>query len=908
MPRSILFLGWLAEAPLPETRRLMLPTASSSASTRLAVALSDRYRIVRQLGEGGMATVFLAEDLKHDRQVALKVLKPELAAVLGAERFVVEIKTTASLQHPHILPLFDSGEADGFLFYVMPFIEGETLRSRLDRETQLDVAEAVRLTCEIGDALHYAHQRGVIHRDIKPENILLHDGRPIVADFGIALAVSAAAGGRMTETGLSLGTPHYMSPEQATADKQLTARSDIYSLGSMLYEMLAGEPPHTGTSAQQIIMRIIAEGARPVTEIRKSVPSHVAAAVAKSLEKLPADRFATAKEFIEALKDERFTHGVVSSAQSPAVAATHKRNARIALAASVIAVVASSLAAYAWTRPETVELPLRLDLSTGAVTAGAISSPLISPDGQSIAIAGERDGVRGIYLRSLTGDGGFRFVSGTEGGFMPVFSPDGKWIAFSTWPTRAVMKVLVTGGNAVALVNEKDAAIPEAWSDDDQLWFTMRDSSFRVSSNGGEPALAGADILLQQGLPGGALLYSRLTGDGLETRLGGVSNDSSVLLPGGRTARFVAPDILLYVSTEGELFAVRVDVPALKLIGTPVRVLDRIGAVGVANYSVSSTGTLAYQRGLSARGINTRFVIINEVGATDTLPLPLGADRSNVKFSPDGSAIAYRVGARDATPSRLEVFDLRTGRLTQLTDSASSSGLWSPRGDRLLSAYPTTRSTRIVAREVSDSARPVHLMTVPGSHIISGWLAGDTLISVSGSPSGIFVLTVPDSLRPVPYLQAPWAQIQPRVSPDHKYAVHLALESGMNVLFLREFPVPVGKWKVTESGSEARWSPDNRTLYYWGRSSGPLRPLFKVAISRNPVSIGTPQPVGSFAVGNIPLFDLHPDGKRFIVGVPEGVSANTTNTATNHVIVNFVQEVQRLLTANERAGKVSGTR
>src|SRR5437868_1234403 len=224
-----------------------------------------------------MATVFLAEDLKHKRNVALKVLKPELAAVLGADRFVQEITTTAALQHPHILPLFDSGTADGFLYYVMPFIDGETLRSKLDRETQLGVDEAVKIATNIADALEYAHRHGVIHRDIKPENILLHDGRPMVADFGIALAVSAAAGGRMTETGLSLGTPHYMSPEQATAEKEISARSDVYSLASVLYEMLTGEPPFTASSAQAVIMKIITETAPAVTMRRKTVPPNVAA-------------------------------------------------------------------------------------------------------------------------------------------------------------------------------------------------------------------------------------------------------------------------------------------------------------------------------------------------------------------------------------------------------------------------------------------------------------------------------------------------------------------------------------------------------------------------------------------------------------------------------------------------------
>src|SRR4026207_1237347 len=216
----------------------------ASVVARLAAAMADRYRIERELGQGGMATVYLAEDLRHRRKVALKVLKPELAAVLGGERFVQETTPTAALQHPHILPLFDSGTAEGFLYYVMPFIQGETLRTKLDRETQLGIDEAVRITREVADALDYAHRHGVIHRDIKPENILLHDGRPMVADFGIALAVSAAAGGRMTETGMSLGTPHYMSPEQATAEKELTGRSDIYSPGCALYEMPTRSPPH----------------------------------------------------------------------------------------------------------------------------------------------------------------------------------------------------------------------------------------------------------------------------------------------------------------------------------------------------------------------------------------------------------------------------------------------------------------------------------------------------------------------------------------------------------------------------------------------------------------------------------------------------------------------------------------
>ncbi|HSE95629.1 MAG TPA: serine/threonine-protein kinase, partial [Methylomirabilota bacterium] len=274
----------------------------TNIQSRLSAALAGRYDLERELGAGGMATVYLARDLRHDRRVAVKVLRPELAAVIGAERFLAEIKTTANLQHPHILPLHDSGEADGFLFYVMPYVEGESLRDRLNREKQLPVADAVRLVTEVAGALDYAHRHNVIHRDIKPENILLHDGSALVADFGIALAASKAGGTRMTETGMSLGTPHYMSPEQAMGEREITARSDVYALGAVAYELLTGDPPFTGSTAQAIVARVVTEQPRPMAAQRHTIPPHVEAAVLTALEKLPADRFASAADFARALE------------------------------------------------------------------------------------------------------------------------------------------------------------------------------------------------------------------------------------------------------------------------------------------------------------------------------------------------------------------------------------------------------------------------------------------------------------------------------------------------------------------------------------------------------------------------------------------------------------------------------
>ncbi|MGD2122707.1 MAG: protein kinase, partial [Gemmatimonadota bacterium] len=260
-----------------------------------------RYAMESEIGAGGMATVYLARDLKHERQVAVKVFRPELAAALGSERFLREIKITAGLNHPHILPLLDSGEADSFLFYVMPFVEGESLRDRMDREGELGVEEAVRITAQIARALAYAHAKGIVHRDIKPENVLLQADQVVVADFGIALAVDSAGGDRLTETGLSVGTPAYMSPEQVAGEKELDARSDIYALGCVLYEMLAGDPPFTASNPRAVLAKHLTDPAPPVTTVRPGVTAPVATAIAKALGKAPSDRHRSATEFEEAL-------------------------------------------------------------------------------------------------------------------------------------------------------------------------------------------------------------------------------------------------------------------------------------------------------------------------------------------------------------------------------------------------------------------------------------------------------------------------------------------------------------------------------------------------------------------------------------------------------------------------------
>jgi hypothetical protein len=397
---------------------------TQDARDQLLAALADRYAIEREIGAGGMATVYLARDLKHDREVALKVLRPELGAVLGAERFLAEIRITARLDHPHILTLIDSGASGGLLYYVLPFVRGESLRDKITREKQLSVEEAVRIARQIASALDYAHKHGVVHRDIKPENILLHEGEAMLADFGIALGVKEAGGNRLTETGLSLGTPQYMSPEQATGDRAVDARSDEYSLAAVLYEMLAGEPPVTGPTAQAMIAKLMTERPTRLRVVRASVPPEVEDAVAKALDKTPADRFASAADFARAIEH----HTPMTGGHPSADAASAPRSVRrpIALAAAAIIVAGLAAAGYAKFRHRGAEWVLK-DRSQLTFTGNVVYSA-ISQDGKQLAYWTRRckgaECTYGVSVQDMGGTTSRQIFDGAIAAFGIEWSPD----------------------------------------------------------------------------------------------------------------------------------------------------------------------------------------------------------------------------------------------------------------------------------------------------------------------------------------------------------------------------------------------------------------------------------------------------------------------------------------------------
>ena len=808
----------------------------SDPITRLNAALEGRYAIERELGEGGMATVYLADDLKHERKVALKVLKPELAAVVGAERFLAEIKTTANLQHPHILPLFDSGEADSFLFYVMPHVQGESLRERIDREKQLGVDDAVAITQRVADALDYAHGKGVVHRDIKPGNILLSErGEPLVADFGIALAVAQAGAGRITETGLSLGTPHYMSPEQATGDRDVDPRSDVYALGCVLYEMLAGQPPFSATTAQAVLVKILTADAPSITSERRTVPPHVGHALARALEKLPADRFTSAAEFAAALADPSFTYEArartasTTATQEPMVATAPAGPAKPwhrdvrSVAALLAGATMTALAAWGWLRPgPDPGVPTRSAVTgVDLTTQGGGWRLAISPDGRTILKVEEGS----IHMRTAS-DPEWRQLPNTQGGGDPTFSPDGQSVAFGTGGGGGgISRVSIIGGPALPVTTSGGSP---HWGFDDTIVYHDGGRLYRVASSGGDPqVLLESDTLAvvrPHLLPNGTvvvfgtpnLVNSRILIFEIET------GEVRELIPSGNQPRYVSTGHLLYGHSDGALMGVPFDVETLQVTGPPVTLLPSMTVFGggASQFAVSQTGTLVYGTGGLGTGASGTPIWVERDGTAREIDpgWTVGTEpiSSSLALSPNEDRLAISIPASEGTTD-LWVKQLDAGPLSRLTFEGTQNirATWSADGQSL--TFTSDRAGNLdLWTKRADGSGAAALVLDQATEILEGRYSPDSTWLVfregGGGAGDIYAIRPGVDSVPVPLEVTAFRERSVSLSPDGRWLAYVSNNTSRDEVYVRPFP-EAGSGLVqvsTDGGLDPVWAHSGR--------------------------------------------------------------------------------------------------
>jgi len=867
----------------------------TSPLPRLTDALADRYRLERELGAGGMASVYLAQDLRHDRKVAVKVLRPELAAVIGAERFLSEIKTTANLQHPHILPLFHSGEADGFLFYVMPYVEGETVRDRMNREKQLPVADAVRITSEVAAALDYAHRHNVIHRDIKPENILLHDGSALVADFGIALAASKAGGTRMTETGMSLGTPHYMSPEQAMGEREITARSDVYALGCVLYEMLTGDPPFTGSTAQAIVARVLTENPRPMLPQRHTIPPQVEAAVLTALEKLPADRFATAAAFAEALTSTTYAPRTsVSMAAAEAAPTFWRRRFTIAVG---VAVLATLLAAWGLFRARRLaDQPTTwqyVSLGDSVVPNFATPGLALSPDGSLLIVKDPRQNGQLWAKRATALEPAS--IPGTERATNPTFSPDGDWLLFVA--DQRLRKLRVATGAIVTIADSAASGFGgAAWLDDGTIIYITPDLNrlVRISAAGGpgtvvlnNAGLQGIGLGYPHPLPGARGVLFQGCSSGCVTmslRVLDLKTGTQKLLVNEAAEGWYLPSgYLLYTQRNGTALVAPFDLGKLEVTGTAVPVFERVLVLnGFAQLAWSPSGSVVYAAGQSPNN-ETTMMRVSRSG----VPVPIDSGWSgrftSLALSPDGRRLAVGAGS-GAGDLNIWIKQLDRGPVTRLSfGGGDRRPVWSPDG-RMVAFIRDTGGTSIVTARYADGSRPDTTLARIDRQVQEvdwsrdgKWLVMRTDNGNAGAGDLIGKRLQGDT-TPVVLVASSFTELHPAVSPDGRWLAYTSNESGNNEVYVRPFPnTNDGRWQVSTAGGRApRWSRDGKELFFVDRggtmvsapigagstfSVGPLRPLFNTA---------------GFALDDFhQAFDVSPDGRSFIIAAPRQLTATT---------------------------------
>ncbi|HEX9487248.1 MAG TPA: protein kinase, partial [Gemmatimonadales bacterium] len=733
------------------------------------------------------------------------------------------------------------------------------------------IEEALTLATSVAGALDYAHRHSVIHRDIKPENILFQDGQAVVADFGIALALAAAAGSRLTETGLSLGTPQYMSPEQATGDRLIDARSDLYSLAVVLYEMLAGEPPHTGPTVQSVIAKVVTDRPRPLRQLRESVPPHVEAAVHKALAKVPADRFQTAAQFVDAL------------ARPGEATPTPERPARRAvrdIAPWAVAGIATGLALWVSARPRS-EPPARPVVRFTLVLPP--SAPMSDLAGSSVALS--PDGTRIIYVSSVsTGSQLFSrrldepepvSLPGTQNARNPLFSPDGRWVAYFSG-TR-LYKLALGGGPAAVVADVPGLAFGATWGATDTILFRSDKGLMAVAAAGGEPRLLlppdtsrGESYLFPQYLPDAKVLLLQIRTKGVD-RLGALTIKTGKLKrfeQPGNNPRYVSSGYVVVATRSGTLLAVPFDVSRLEITGPAVPVVDGVlvGPGGAARLGMSSDGAFAYVTGPLVR---RDLVMVDRAGRARVLPDEPQAYIAP-RLSPDGRRIAVEVDEPDLVNSDVWVYDIAQHTRTRLTfDQSGRRPIWTPDGKRIVYSRGQFGEGDLYWIPADGAGPAESLLVVPDDQ----W-AGDitpdgrTLVFRSGGGGpvrSIHTLSLQQARTPQVFLANQFDNHSPSLSSDGHWVAYASNESGRLEVYVRPFPGPGGRWQVSlDGGTEPRWAANGRELFYRNGTK-----MMVAAISLRPTfTVGTRRELFEGSYVNDPVYrsyDVTRDGRDFVL-------------------------------------------
>ncbi len=842
----------------------------------LNAALAGRYVVEREIGAGGMATVYLARDLRHQRPVALKVLDRDLGAALGAERFLSEIRVTANLQHPNLLPLFDSGDVtsgDGSvcLFYVMPFVEGETLRRRLIREKLLPVDEAIRIATTIAGALDYAHRHGVVHRDLKPENILFHDGQALVADFGIALAVSNAAGPRMTQTGLSLGTPQYMAPEQAMGDRSIDARADIYALGTITYEMLTGEPPFTGPTAQAVAAKVITERASAVMLSRASVPAHVDEAIARALEKLPADRFQSAADFAKAIS-------ATTTGERRTSRASWVRDWRSIAALTVAAAACAALAVAVQGRSSVGAIPV----ITSSLVFPAAEAPsvdrhfAVSPDGSRLAYvtATAVDGAR-LWIRSFA-DGAEHPITGSEGALDPFWSPDGASIGF--FANGHLHTVPASGGVPATLGPPTPMPTGGAWNRDGIIVFNPSFGSlFKIPATGGAATLAVGSIpnVAERRpvfLPDQrhVLFWDWIAGQG-KVWLGDiVAGTSEPLRDAVFEPAYDKSGLVLFsraASQDGvaPLFVQPFDLARHEATGKPVM-------ISALFERSNNWGAFSFADNVLV------FANLDTVGMRDHNQFTWWG-RSDRKYA----SIAGEPNLWSARPSHDGRHVAFGGFGLWITDVARNMSVRVPT-KLVVAFYPVwSPGDSVLAYSNGEEIRMMSVNGGSAERVISVKPAGAGIAPADWSPDGqtLLFLQLPSDAVPSfelwgysisahstrRMLDAPGSVFDARFSPDGRWIAYESDQSGSNEIYLARYPQSGAAIRVSSAGGGTpRWRADGRELYFIARDGRIMVASIQLATvpTIGPPAVLIAEPVAPEPfIGSV--FEPMPDGNRFLL-------------------------------------------